>query len=1047
MCRGMRRRAQIVAMTSMMILLTFGLTQVAQAKSEGRRGDAITGKLSAPTLEDHAAYFSSANAYQASDKNLAKADKLRIKTINSIKSLLGSKKKSIRRFELLLRLGELYVERHDYLREKDMDSYETRHNAWNKKAKAKRGNEPQLNLSKSRSEMTKAINSFRRLVNEYPKHRRTDAALFSLAKALGRQGKATAANYYKQLLKSHPRSPLIAEATLALGEFYFDRNDIANAVVYYKKAMKHKKHAAYPYAVYKLGWAFYNSGEDQAGKNYKKAVTAFKLVVKLADKDKTTSKRGLNLRAEALRDLVMVWADAGDVKSAWRYFKTVGEKTSFYAMLERLGAIYNDQGKNIKAIALYERILKEAPLRETNPRIHATLAELHDRTNQIGKVVKDLNDMTTKYLGKSRWTTHHRKNAMIVSDAASKVEHKLHFYGTTYHQRGQKSKNMAYLKSSAAVYSLYLKSFADNKNAYDVRYYLAEILYDTKRFEAASNHYMIVAKQKKKGKYTKPAALNAVASMNQFVSAKKFGKLPPKGQVNKAIGIPPSKKKLVEVMNQYVQLLPAQKEGRGMRFQTAQIYFDYGHYGKAIKLFDKITKELPQTKQGKSSARVILGYYTAKQDWGNLTAWCRTFNKRTKLMDKPLRAHVAKLLHNSMFKQALALEKAKKYKMSAEAFLAFQKEFPKDSNADRALYNATLSYYKIGETELAIAAGLKLKGAYPKSKSGANNMANLASSYESFAQYDKAANIYRQFAVKYAADQRAPGSLYNAALLYKGLNNKDKAISLLDRFVKFYPKHKIAGDAYMGLAEVYDVQGKYQLARNTYREFSARFPRDLNRKLLADARAASIRTFHISESKGTGELRKVAKKLNAKNAPQAFEARRTVAKALFKLVDPAFGNYMAYRLTSGKKIEKQVGTKQGKLITLAKKYQEVIDLGSGEYSVASLYRLGEAHENFSQALFGAPAPKGASQKDVDAFKTELEKVAFPLKNEAHKFYETAFKRSKEVQTFTAWTQKAYDKMVELTPDQHPEIDAMVADPAYLSQSIPESKQVADLIVE
>jgi cellulose synthase operon protein C len=1045
MFRGMKNNVHFAPVASILMVLALGLSQMASAKSEGRRGDAITGKLSAPNLDDHAAYFSPASSYRATNENLAKADKLRLKTIRSIKSLLSSKKKSIRRFELLLRLGELYVERHDYLREKDMDTYEIGHNSWINGGK--KGREPKLNVSKSRSEMTKAINSFRKLVTEYPKHRRTDAALFSLAKALGRQGKATAANYYKQLLSGHPRSPLIAEATLALGEYYFDRHDIANSVVYYKKAMKYKKHAAYPYAVYKLGWAFYNTGEDNKGKNYRKAVTAFKLVVKLADKDENNARRGINLREEALRDLVMVWADAGDVKSAWRYFKTIGEKKSFYAMLERLGAIYNDQGKNRKAIALYERILKEAPLRKTNPRIHETLADLHDRTNQIGKVVKDLNQMTERYLGKSKWTTYHRKDTALIADAAKKTEHKLHFYGTTYHQRGQKAKSTPYLKSSSAVYGMYLKNFSDNKNSYEVRYYLAEISYDTKRFQTASNHYMIVAKDKKQTKYKKPAALNAVASMNQFIATKKFGKLPPAGQVAKPISIPPSKAKLMEVMQQYVQILPSLKEGRAMRFTTAQIYFDYGHYNTAIKKFDQITKDIPKTKQGKSAARVILGYFTEKQDWSNLTAWCRTFNKRTKLLDKSLRIHVASLLHNSMFKQALAMEKAKKFEKSSKLFLAFQKEFPKNKNADRALYNATLGFYKIGQIELAISAGLKLKSIYPKSKSGANNMANLASSYESFAQYDKAADMYRQFAVKYSADQRAPGALFNASLLYKGLNNKDKASSLLDRFVKFYPKHKIASDAYMELAEIYETQGNYQFARNTYRAFSKKFSKDVNRSLLADAKAASIRTFNISESKGLVELRSVAKRLNAKNAPAAFEARRTVAKAMYTLVDPAFGNYMAYRLTSGKKIEKQVGTKQGKLVTLAKRYQEVIDLGSGEYSVASLYRLGSAHENFSQELFKAPAPKGASQKDVDAFKTELEKVAFPLKTEAFKFYETAYMRSTEVETFTTWTQKSYDKMVELAPDKHPVVDVMVADPAYLSQSIAENKQIADLIVD
>ena len=156
--------------------------------------------------------------------------------------------------------------------------------------------------------------------------------------------------------------------------------------------------------------------------------------------------------------------------------------------------------------------------------------------------------------------------------------------------------------------------------------------------------------------------------------------------------------------------------------------------------------------------------------------------------------------------------------------------------------------------------------------------------------------MYRQFAVKYSADQRAPGALFNASLLYKGLNNKDKASSLLDRFVKFYPKHKIASDAYMELAEIYETQGNYQFARNTYRAFSKKFSKDVNRSLLADAKAASIRTFNISESKGLVELRSVAKRLNAKNAPAAFEARRTVAKAMYTLVDPAFAWSLRRRL-------------------------------------------------------------------------------------------------------------------------------------------------------
>ena len=77
----------------------------------------------------------------------------------------------------------------------------------------------------------------------------------------------------------------------------------------------------------------------------------------------------------------------------------------------------------------------------------------------------------------------------------------------------------------------------------------------------------------------------------------------------------------------------------------------------------------------------------------------------------------------------------------------------------------------------------------------------------------------------------------------------------------------------------------------------------------------------------------------------------------------------------------------------------------------------------------------------------VEKVAFPLKEEAYKFFETAYKRSREVQTFTVWTRRTYNKMVELAPEKHPEIDAMAADPGYLSHEIKASSAVAELFEE
>jgi len=78
-------------------------------------------------------------------------------------------------------------------------------------------------------------------------------------------------------------------------------------------------------------------------------------------------------------------------------------------------------------------------------------------------------------------------------------------------------------------------------------------------------------------------------------------------------------------------------------------------------------------------------------------------------------------------------------------------------------------------------------------------------------------------------------------------------------------------------------------------------------------------------------------------------------------------------------------------------------------------------------------------------RTELEKVAIHLREEAYKFFETAYKRSREVDTFTSWTRLTYQKMVELAPDKHPAVDELSAEPGYLSHNVKMNKPVAELI--
>ncbi len=182
------------------------------------------------------------------------------------------------------------------------------------------------------------------------------------------------------------------------------------------------------------------------------------------------------------------------------------------------------------------------------------------------------------------------------------------------------------------------------------------------------------------------------------------------------------------------------------------------------------------------------------------------------------------------------------------------------------------------------------------------------------------------------------------------------------------------------------------------------------------------------------DLDKAMKATMADKEPN-YEVRRVLAQTMFQAQEDDFTSFMKISLADGSKIEKEVGAKNMVLKNLADRYQKVISLGIGEYTVASLFRLGQMHENLSQELFKAPVPAGASQAEVDSYRSSLEKAAFPLREDAMKFYETAYTRSQEVETFTEWTKLAYEKMVELEPARFKKVQIETAEPAYMSHSL------------
>ena len=154
---------------------------------------------------------------------------------------------------------------------------------------------------------------------------------------------------------------------------------------------------------------------------------------------------------------------------------------------------------------------------------------------------------------------------------------------------------------------------------------------------------------------------------------------------------------------------------------------------------------------------------------------------------------------------------------------------------------------------------------------------------------------------------------------------------------------------------------------------------------------------------------------------------------------------MATKIVTGRSVESQIQAKQGILERAAAGYESVIAIGSPEFTVASLYRLGEMHEDFAEKLFSAQPPADLGQKQALTFRSKMDKLAFPLREEAGKFFEVAQKRSSEVETFSDWTEKVESKMAELSGRKDSSVGMMVLAPQYVSQKFALNRSTRELI--
>ena len=563
---GRRRRARTLGILSgaLGVLLTTAAPTPGQAEepSDSVRYDRPSGKVKTKNTLD--------TKFKAAAKSAEKDKKKRVEMLSAddfakrkeavarevaddqiqlMKALLEEAGPNSAEYpDYLFRLADLFLDKKAFF---DMQSgalYEKIYAAEEagKKAEAKQLKQRQAKFDgQSKNASADAVKVYAALVNkpQFAKYKRMDEALYFYAFELGQlERESEMQEAYLRLIRDYPQSKYIPNAYLSFADFYYNKSQIPEALQLYQKIVDgYRDSPVFAYALYKMGWCYLNpigTAEPEYDKSLNKFVETVQATLEGRAGSEANAKQ---LRRDARRDMVKAYVHSGKPSKAKEFFTKIGNgpkkaENMSRKMLELLAGAYFGEGMYTESSATYKTLQDtyrgDAMECSWQASIVVNALASDDKaiqwkeTEQLGKYWEKYKDSKFKKATKKKCRDEARDTMIQMA--------------TVWHDEADKTRRPETYALSEDAYRAFMKFFPEDKDAYEMNYYYADILwqqasnlYNNKdrktqeeglaKFKLAHDEFVRVLERKPDGKYTQDAAYAQMLAMKNYLEYDETG--------------------------------------------------------------------------------------------------------------------------------------------------------------------------------------------------------------------------------------------------------------------------------------------------------------------------------------------------------------------------------------------------------------------------------------------------------------------------------------------------------------------------------------------
>jgi tetratricopeptide (TPR) repeat protein len=1014
------------------------------------------------------------------------AEEKRFESISRLKALLRDSPEGDRKAEMMLRLADLYFEQGQLLYFQALEKHQKYFDDCFNTVENTDDCIPDPDQSDAYGWYAKSVKLYEAILRGYPRYAKADQATYFLGTThLERQERERGLAAFKKLVKLYPSSSWVPDAYILIGEYYFDNNDAFPALRAYLKASAYTEHPRYGFAMYKLGWSYYNVEE------YGKAIDTMKRVVAYSMEQSGSDQSKVRLEEEALKDLVRFFADAGEMDEAYEYFTKLGKKELIRSMLQRLANIYMDQGKFADSVETYRRLINEAPNHEDNPGYQEDIISAYRKMGQKDKVLAEIRRLRSDYGETSAWWRANGSNPDAQSDAATTIEKALRRVATDFNKEARDLAKSRHPRAKAAfdiaveAYEVYLEDYTDHPKAYAVHYDFAELLYKLKRHGEAYREYVKVVDMDPKGKHSRFCAESAIFAAEQMVKKEGGGQLEIKG-VKITKDTPPKpltdwEQNLISSCGRYADLYEGDKKVETAIYKSAFLLYSRYHFTDAADQFRKVIARWPNSSNAEFSAELILDALKIKEEWVSLRDTSKSFWQQEDLGGKKFKGRMYDIYSRSSFTVIEEDFKASPdFSKTADAFVAFYEEFPEFDKVAFALNNAAAYYYKADR----VADSMRIRHILidneqfgDKTKFYYGQIGALGYDYERLADFERAAFYYDKLIELYpeerkkvdkskdegkdeklaAMDQQARDALMTSAVFHNALGDWQGAVTRYQDFVSRFADDERILETRLTIANIYEEQEDWVKAAKAFGSFFQIDHKDADIQYTFFARLHQGRAlFELGKKTEARKLYTTSvalfKKLTEQGTPPGAHTE-FAAEMMFQLTEPSAVTFLAqeikgkYKDDGGKKgralkdrikaddkltADNLKGKTKG-ILELQGSYGEIIQTQAGEWGLAAIVALGKAYENMADSLEASPCPFYLTDDQCEIYSMRLDDQAYPQLEKAVQAYQLALEKSFELNLYNENTAYATRRLGELRPADFPGLEETIPEPGYTAE--------------